>query len=97
MARIEGWRPSSVIGVSVIALLAVALIVVCATAIAGDLWGEPLFDTVGKARPRPVWMVWVATVAGIGVGLTVLTASVGYLYRVVRGRVPRVYPARTDD
>ena len=66
-------------------------------AVSTELWGEPLFETVGIARPRPVWMAWIAVVALFGAGATFFFSGVGYLYRVARGRVPRVKPKRTAN
>ena len=91
MAFQERWRPSSVIGTAVIALLGLALVALAVITVPNELWGEPLFDTVGIARPRPVWMAWIAIVVAFVGGIVLFTTCAGYLYRVARGRVPRVH------
>ena len=90
----ERWTPSGVIGIAVFSLLGLAMVWLAVTAASTELWGEPLFETVGVARPRPVWMAWIAVVALFGAGVTFFVTGVGYLYRVARGRVPRVQPTK---
>jgi len=90
----ERWTPSGVIGIAVFSLLGLAMVWLAVTAASAELWGEPLFETVGVARPRPVWMAWIAVVVLFGAGVTFFVTGVGYLYRVARGRVPRVQPTK---
>lgn len=75
-----------------IALFGLGVMILAIATVVTELWGEPLLDITGMARRVPVWMAWVGVILALGGGISLLRMSVGWLYRVARGRVPRVQP-----
>lgn len=92
----ERWRPSGIITIAVISLFGLGVIAIAVIAMVTELWGQPLFDTTGVARPKPVWMAWIGAVVAILGGASLFLTGTGYLIRVARGLVPRVPPTRED-
>lgn len=91
----ESWSPWEILGIAGVAIAGLAIVVFAVYAAATDLVGEPLIDTVGIARPAPVWLAWLAIVVGILGGLQLLVTNVRALYRIAQGTQPvRRFPRK---
>lgn len=72
-----------------IGLFGVCLAVAAVFIVVTELWGIPLFDRVGLARPTPVWLAWVGMAIGLAGGLQLAATNLRYVYRVARRQIPR--------
>ncbi|MHC2998242.1 hypothetical protein [Microbacterium sp. HJ5] len=89
--RNEYFTVSAVIANAVIGLFGVA------TALLGGFllveWltsGMSPFETVGIARPAPLWMAVITAVFAVAGGVGLVWGCAGYLYRCATGKVVRL-------
>ena len=91
----QTWTRASVTRTAVGAV-ALAAVVAALVWTMVDRWGEPLLSTVGS-RHTPLWLSWIILGVLLVISVAFLWVCVGYLIRVLRGRIPRRWQGREHD
>ncbi|MGX5695568.1 hypothetical protein ACWKWP_05155 [Agromyces soli] len=90
--RPESTRPAVVVFSACFMLVCAGLVVLCAWLLISTLTsGASPFDTVGIARPTPVWLAMIGCLVGIIGGGALAYENAAYLVRVVRKTPKLVY------
>lgn len=90
--RPESTRPAAVIVGIVVGLVGAGLVVLCVALLVNTfVGGASPFDTVGVARPTPVWLAVIGCLVGIGGGGQLAFENAAYLVRVIR-KTPKLVP-----